>query len=131
MIAALSGLDAVAVAAALLIGAGVHGLVATAHLLRRVVALNVVGSGIFLLSGAFAARGGGAADPVPQALIITGIVVGLSVSTLAIGLVLAHGRESSGRMVLDEDGDHDDGDDEDGATRHAVRGGPGRTGTQA
>lgn len=102
-LAGLTALDTLAVAAALLVGAGVYGLMASAHLLRRVLALNVTGSGIFLMFGAFAARGAGAPDPVPQALIITGIVVGLSASTLAIGLVLALGRETGGRLILDED----------------------------
>ena len=47
-------------------------------------------SGIFLVFGAVARRGAGAgfeADPVPQALVITGIVVAFSASALAVALL--------------------------------------------
>lgn len=74
---------------AALSGIGLYGLLARAHLLRRILSFNVAGSGIFLLFGAAAARvpeGQYAigADPVPQALIITGIVVAFSLSAFAI-----------------------------------------------
>lgn len=95
-------IDVYALTGAALVGAGFYGLIANSHLLRRVLAFNVVGSGIFLYFGAFASRGGGAPDPVPQALIITGIVVALSATALAVGLLLAHARES-GTVVLPED----------------------------
>jgi multicomponent Na+:H+ antiporter subunit C len=106
----MSGLPAMtdifAITGAGLIGLGFYGLIASVHLLRRVVAFNVIGSGIFLFFGAFAARAGGggtaAVDPVPQALIITGIVVALSATALAIGLVVAHARASDS-AVLPED----------------------------
>ncbi|QQP92828.1 NADH-quinone oxidoreductase subunit K (plasmid) [Skermanella sp. TT6] len=94
-------IDAFAMTGAALIGLGFYGLTASKHLLRRVVAFNVIGSGIFLYFGAFASRGS-TPDPVPQALIITGIVVALSATALAIGLVVAHARES-GSAVLPED----------------------------
>ena len=63
-------------------------LLARPHLLRRVIAFNLIGSGLFLFLGAAGARGAGV-DPIPQALIITGIVVALSASALAVGLVVA------------------------------------------
>jgi multicomponent Na+:H+ antiporter subunit C len=90
-----------ALSAAALIGIGFYGLIASSHLLRRVIAFNVIGSGIFLFLGAFASRSG-LPDPVAQALIITGIVVALSASALAVGLVVAHARASR-RVVLPED----------------------------
>ena len=93
--------DAFALTGAALVGLGFYGLIANSHLLRRVLAFNVIGSGIFLYFGAFASRGG-APDPVPQALIITGIVVALSATALAVGLVIAHARET-GSVVLPED----------------------------
>ena len=86
-----------------LIGLGLYGFVTRVHLLRRLLAFNVIGSGIFLLFGATAARTPtGAADPVPQALIITGIVVALAATALGVGLVLAYAR-LSGRTCLPED----------------------------
>ncbi len=97
----LTATDLFAMTGAALIGLGFYGLIASTHLLRRVTAFNVIGSGIFLFFGAFASRSG-ATDPVPQALIITGIVVALSATALAIGLVVAHARASDS-AVLPED----------------------------
>lgn len=95
-------LSVFALTGAALAGLGVYGLLALPLLLRRIIAFNLIGSGLFLFFGAAAARGG-AVDPVPQALIITGIVVALSASALAVGLVVALAR-SSGKVVLpDED----------------------------
>ncbi len=91
-----------AMAGAVLIGLGVWGLLAVRHLLRRVVAFNVIGSGIFLFFGAIAARGGGEPDPVPQALIITGIVVALSASALAVTLVAALAFRRGGAVLPGE-----------------------------
>ena len=77
--------------ASMLIGLGLYGLLTHPHPLRKILALNVIGSGIFLLFGAIAFRGAAAgmnADPVPQALLITGIVVAFSASALAVALLL-------------------------------------------
>lgn len=76
-----------AVTAALLVGLGLHGAIRRRHLIRRILALNIVGGGVFLLLIAFAREGGdGVPDPVPQALVLTGIVVAVSVSGLAIAI---------------------------------------------
>ena len=77
--------------AALLVGIGLYGLIANAHPLRKILAFNVVGSGVFLLLGAIARRGAAAGlggDPVPQALLITGIVVAFSATALAVAVLL-------------------------------------------
>lgn len=77
--------------AAVLIGLGLFGLITNPQPLRKILAFNVVGSGVFLLFGAIAYRGAGAgmaADPVPQALLITGIVVAFSATALAVALLL-------------------------------------------
>lgn len=73
-----------------LVGIGLFAIVTQAGLLRRVVGCNILGAGIFLVFGAVARRGaaaGLAADPVPQALVITGIVVAFSASALAVALL--------------------------------------------
>jgi multicomponent Na+:H+ antiporter subunit C len=89
--------------AAALIGLGLYGFVARRHLLRRVLAFNVMGSGIFVLFGAMAYRRPDlGADPVPQALIITGIVVALSLTALIVALVVRFG-QASGSVVLPEE----------------------------
>ncbi len=92
-----------ALTGAALIGLGVYGLLARLHLLRRIIAFNLIGSGLFLFFGATGARGE-ILDPIPQALIITGIVVALSASALAVGLVVALA-QGSGRASLPEDED--------------------------
>lgn len=75
---------------AALVGIGLFAIVTSPVLLRRIVGCNILGAGIFLVFGAVARRGGAAgleADPVPQALVITGIVVAFSASALAIALL--------------------------------------------
>ena len=63
-------------------------MVLSADLLRRVVALNLAGSGVFLVLLGIAWRNQRpAADPVPQAMVLTGIVVAVSVTALAVALV--------------------------------------------
>ncbi len=74
-----------------LVGIGLYGLIVLAHPLRKIIAFNVMGSGVFVLFGALAKRGAAAefhADPVPQALLITAIVVAFAASALAIALIV-------------------------------------------
>jgi multicomponent Na+:H+ antiporter subunit C len=99
-----------ALTGAALIGLGTYGLIVVRHLLRQVIAFNLMGSGLFLFFGAIAARGG-TSDPVPHALIITGIVVALSASALAVGLIVAQA-ESTRKAAHSDDDDGDDSDDE-------------------
>jgi len=76
---------------AALVGLGLYGLAVRTGTLRRILAFNVLGGGVFLVLGAVARRGAGAglaADPVPQALVITGIVVAFASTALAVALVL-------------------------------------------
>ncbi len=89
-----------------LIGIGLYGLITSPQPIRKILAFNLVGSGVFLLFGIVARRGAAAgfvADPVPQAMVITGIVVAFSASALAIALVLRL-HETSGRVTLRSDG---------------------------
>jgi multicomponent Na+:H+ antiporter subunit C len=73
------------------------------HLLRRVLAFNVIGSGSFILFGATGYRDTDLGpDPVPQALIITGVVVAISLTALAAALV-ARQAEETGAALLPED----------------------------
>jgi multicomponent Na+:H+ antiporter subunit C len=77
--------------ASLLVGLGLFGLMVNPHPLRKILAFNVLGTGVFLLFGAIARRGAAAdmgGDPVPQALLITGIVVAFSATALAVALLL-------------------------------------------
>lgn len=67
---------------------GLYALLAHAHLLRKILAFNVMGSGTFLAMVGLGQRAPHAGpDPVPQAMVLTGIVV--AVSATAFGLILA------------------------------------------
>ncbi|HYP64517.1 MAG TPA: NADH-quinone oxidoreductase subunit K [Acidocella sp.] len=77
--------------AAVLVGLGLFGLIAHPQPLRKILAFNLIGGGVFLLFGAVARRGAAAGfggDPVPQALVITGLVVAFAATALAVALLL-------------------------------------------
>ena len=54
--------------AAALVGIGLYGLIVLPHPLRKIIAFNVMGSGVFLLFGALAKRGAAAGLLVSPAL---------------------------------------------------------------
>lgn len=83
----MSALFLYAVVGALLAVLGGLGLVLGTHPVRRVVAMNIMGSGVFLVIIALAARGTDGPDPVPQAMVLTGIVVAVSATAVALALV--------------------------------------------
>jgi multicomponent Na+:H+ antiporter subunit C len=71
----------------LIMALGLRTALLHASLLRRVVAINVMGTGVFMILLAIAYRGPGLApDPVPHALVLTGIVVAVSATALALAL---------------------------------------------
>lgn len=76
---------------AALVGIGLFCIIAHPELLRRIVGFNILGAGIFLIFGAVSRRGAAlelGGDPVPQAMVITGIVVAFSATALAIALLM-------------------------------------------
>jgi multicomponent Na+:H+ antiporter subunit C len=79
--------DIYMLAGAALFCIGFFGVIANAHLLRKILALNVTGGGVFLVLVAAAHDPNGLPDPVPHALVLTGIVV--AVSATALALILA------------------------------------------
>jgi len=95
--ATLAGLTGTA-----LVGLGLYGLLTDPHPLRKLLAFNILGSGVFLLFGIIARKGaaaGFAADPVPQAMVITGIVVAFSATALAVALLLRLFQETGGATL--------------------------------
>ena len=81
---------------------GLYALIIHAHLLRKILALNVIGSGVFMILVALARRSGDVPDPVPHAMVITGIVVAVSATALALTLLLQL-HKASGHTQLNED----------------------------
>jgi len=77
--------------ASALVGLGLFGAIVDPQPLRRIIALNLLGGGVFLIFGVVARRGaaaGLAADPVPQAIVITGMIVAFAATALAVALLL-------------------------------------------
>jgi len=71
----------------LVVALGLRTALLHATLLHRLIGINVMGAGVFLVLIAVAYRGPGVApDPVPQALVLTGIVVAVSATALALAL---------------------------------------------
>lgn len=80
---------------------GFFGFVIHRHLVRRLLAFNIMGSGCFLLLVGLAGDGR-AIDPVTQALVLTGIVVAVASTALAL-VLLRRWFRVSGESVLPED----------------------------
>ena len=87
----MSGVNVFGLCAAAAVGLGLYGLITNPQPIRKILAFNLLGSGVFLLFGVVGRRGAAAGlgnDPVPQALVITGVVVAFSATALAIALLL-------------------------------------------
>ena len=66
---------------------GLRNALLHAALLGRVLAINLCGAGVFLILVSLAYRGPATApDPLPHALVLTGIVVAISATALALAL---------------------------------------------
>ena len=66
---------------------GLLGIALSGHLLRKILSVNIMSSGVFLCLVAPADRlFDRAPDPVPHAMVLTGIVVAVSATALALAL---------------------------------------------
>ncbi|MGQ4554732.1 cation:proton antiporter subunit C [Halobellus sp. GM3] len=93
-----------------LVGVGLYGITASSNLVKKVIGLNVFQVGIFLffvtsgfVDGAAppVVHGSGTyASPLPHVLILTAIVVGVSLTAVALALVV---RIYGAYGTLDED----------------------------
>jgi multicomponent Na+:H+ antiporter subunit C len=76
-----------AVVAGLLFSMGLAGVFLCHQFFKKIIATQILGASVFLLLIALAHRDAGAfADPVPHAMVITGIVVAVSAASLALAL---------------------------------------------
>lgn len=83
---------------ATIIAIGFYAMIAYRNLIRKVMGLNVMGSGVFLILISMAVRtADGEPDPVPQAMVLTGLVVAVSATALALALIRRLHRET-GRL---------------------------------
>ena len=67
---------------------GIFSICLCSHSLRKILAFNVASSGVFLvfIATAYRPQEMGPIDPVPHAMVLTGIVVSVSVTALALVL---------------------------------------------
>ena len=78
---------AYSMAGMVLFAIGLHALVILPHILRKIISINVMAGGVFLFLISVAARNFDEyPDPVPQAMLLTGVVVALSVTAFAVAL---------------------------------------------
>ncbi|MBU0483441.1 MAG: cation:proton antiporter subunit C [Proteobacteria bacterium] len=98
----------------LLFGMGLFALFACSHLLRKILAVNIMSSGVFLVLIATAYRplGAGEIDPVPHAMVLTGIVVSVSVTALAL-ILACRVQETSNHSLSQSERNTNDGDSEE------------------
>lgn len=86
---------------ACLVAIGLSGFMLHRHLLRRLMAFNLIGSGSFLILTGLSQHQQGV-DAVPQALVLTGIVVAVAATALAL-ILIRRWYHLSGQMTLPED----------------------------
>ena len=84
----------------ILFGMGLVTLIIHSHPLRKILAVNVMASGVFLIlvATAYIPLGQGEIDPVPHAMVLTGIVVSVSVTALAL-ILACRIQETSNRNL--------------------------------
>lgn len=70
-----------------LFGIGMFGVIVAAHIIRKLIAVNIMGIAVFMVLLA-TARHGAITDPVPHAMVLTGIVVAVAGTALCLWLVL-------------------------------------------
>ena len=81
-------------AGCLIAGIGLGNTLVGSSLLKRILAINVMGAGVFMLLVAVAYRGPDLKpDPLPHALVLTGIVVAVSATAMALALARRLDRE--------------------------------------
>lgn len=96
-------LDLYLFAGAALFVMGFHGVIRQSHLLKRILAVNIMGNGVFLVFMTIAARTPGPIpDPIPHAMVLTGIVVAVCATGLALALA-DRVQQSTGRAEIDDE----------------------------
>lgn len=86
----------------ILFSMGLFTLIIHSHPLRKILAVNVMSTGVFLIlvATAYKPLGLGKIDPVPHAMVLTGIVVSVSVTALAL-LLACRVQETSNLDLLE------------------------------
>ncbi|MCC5806527.1 MAG: NADH-quinone oxidoreductase subunit K [Opitutales bacterium] len=84
---------------------GLGGVFLCRHFFRKIIATKMLGAAVFLLFISVSQRDAlEAPDPVPHAMVITGIVVAVSASAFALALARRI-RAETGRTAFEEEGE--------------------------
>lgn len=83
---------------------GLYGLIVLPHLIRKILAFNLMGVGIFLFLVNIAGRApDGRMDHVPLAMVLTGIVVAVSATAFALAIARRIHAETGATVLLTGD----------------------------
>ncbi len=88
-------------------GIGVYGLIVAEHLMRKLLALNVMGSAVFVFILTVAGVTPEGPDPVGQALVLTGIVIAVAATAFALALMVRMFQETGLTSLRGRDADDD------------------------
>ena len=102
------------IASTALISIGLYGVMSKKNILKIILSLGLMDTGVNVLIVAMGYLPGGTApiengnykvyvDPVPQALVLTAIVIGVSVTALALTIAINYYRKT-GTLELDKEG---------------------------
>lgn len=88
---------------AVLFALGLYGAFARRNVVLKLVAVNIASSGVFLVVVSVAPPlPDGGTDPLPQALVLTGIVISVAVTAFGLALARRLGADE-GRATLDDE----------------------------
>lgn len=92
-----------ALGGAVIFAIGMYALLARRHLVHKVIGANLMGSGTFLVMIGMGNRAPGeTTDPVPQAMVLTGIVVTVALTALGLAITKRY-FSATGLSDLDTD----------------------------
>ena len=94
----MTSLDLYPLAGVVVLAIGLWGLVARPHLLAKVLAFNLMATGASIVLVGLATHPETGTDPVPQAMVLTGIVVAVSATALALALIARLSRVDPGAV---------------------------------
>ncbi|MCP1726750.1 multicomponent Na+:H+ antiporter subunit C [Natronospira proteinivora] len=73
--------------AAALFGLGLYGVLTRQALIHRLLGANIMATAVFLFLIVLSAKHPEDPDPVPQAMVLTGIVIAVSLTAFALALI--------------------------------------------
>lgn len=90
-----------------------HGMITLKDPIRRLIAVNLMGAGTFIVMVTLARRSE-VADPVLHALVVTGLVVAISATAFALRLIIAaeHAENEAENVIRRHEGRSNTGEDQ-------------------